>query len=209
MRTKTSLCWQKSIVKSMVLPVVMYRCESWTIKKAECWRTDTFKLWWWRRLLRVPSMDCKEIIPEYSPDGWMLKFQHFGHLMRRANSLEKILMLGMGGRRRRGDRGWDGWMASPSLNGHQFEQTSGDSALPTQWTWVWVNSGSWWWTEKPGVPQSMGLQRVGRDWGTGLNWTQKIMENRGAWRAEVHEVATIQTRLSDWITTSLSAGDGK
>ena len=68
-----------------------------------------------------------------------------------------------------GGREWDGWMASPSLNGHQFEQTSRDSALPTQWTWVWVNSRNWWWTGKPGVLQSMGLQRVRCDQGTELN----------------------------------------
>ena len=77
-----------------------------------------------------------------------------GHLIRRANSFEKTLMLGkIEGRRRRDDRGWDGWVASP-----------------TQRTWVWVNSGSWWWTGKPGVLQPMGLQRVGHNWATELNW---------------------------------------
>ena len=88
----------------------MYRCESWTIKKAACWRTDAFEWWCWRRLLRVPWMArrsnqsiLKEIIPEYSLKGLMLKLQYFGHLMQRADSLEKTLMLGKTeGRRRRG-----------------------------------------------------------------------------------------------------------
>ena len=101
------------IVKAMVFPVVMYECESWTIKKTECQRTDAFKLWFWKRLLRVPcrvsrrsnQSILKEINPEYSLEGLMLKLklQYFGHLMRRANSLEKTLMLGkIEGRRRKG-----------------------------------------------------------------------------------------------------------
>ena len=85
-----------------------------------------------------------------------LKLQYFGHLMWRTDSLEKTLMLGkIEGRKRRVDRGWDGWMAS------------------SKWlTWVWVGSGSWWWTGKPGVLQSMGSQRVGHNWATELNWTK-------------------------------------
>ena len=100
------------LVKAMVFPVIMYRCESWTVKKAECQRIDTFKLWWWRRLLRVPwiarrsnQSNLKEISPGCSLEGLMLKLklQYFGHLMRRVDSLEKILMLGgTGGRRRWG-----------------------------------------------------------------------------------------------------------
>ena len=100
------------LVKAMVFPVVMYQCESWTLKKAECQRTDAFELWCWRRLLRVPwtarrsnQSILKEISPEYSLEGLMLKlkFQYFGHVMQRADSLEKPLMLGgIGGRRRRG-----------------------------------------------------------------------------------------------------------
>ena len=96
----------------MVFPVVMYGCESWTMKKAECQRTDAFELWCWRRLLRVPwtarrpnHSILKKINPEYSLEGLILKlkFQHFGHLMRRIDSLEKTLMLGkIEGRRRRG-----------------------------------------------------------------------------------------------------------
>ena len=97
------------IIKAMVFPVVMYRCESWTIKKSKHRRTDAFQLWCWRRLLRVPSTArrsnqsiLKEINPEYSLKGLMLKFQYFGHLMQRTDSLEKTLMLGKieGGRRR-------------------------------------------------------------------------------------------------------------
>ena len=100
------------LVKGMVFPVVMYRCESWTLKKAECWRTDAFQMWCWRRLLRVPWTErrsnqsiLKEIIPEYLLKGPMLKLklQYFGYLMRRVDSLEKILMLRkIEGRRRRG-----------------------------------------------------------------------------------------------------------
>ena len=100
------------LVKALVFPVVMYRCESWTIKKDECWRSDTFELWCWRRLLRVPwtarrssQYLLKQIIPRCSLEGLMLelKLQYFGHLMWRTNSLEKTLMLGkIEGRRRRG-----------------------------------------------------------------------------------------------------------
>ena len=100
------------LVKAMVFPVVMYRCESWTIKKAEHWRIDAFELWFWRRLLRVPwtarrsnQSILKEISPGCSLEGLMLKLklQYFGHLMWRADSFEKTLMLGMiEGRRRRG-----------------------------------------------------------------------------------------------------------
>ena len=112
------------IVKSMVFPVVMYRCENWMVKKAEHWSIDAFELWCWRRLLRVPWTEgrsnqsiLKEINPEYSSEGLMLKLklQHFGHLMWRAGSLEKTLMLGkLKAERDRDNRGWDGWMASPT-----------------------------------------------------------------------------------------------
>ena len=106
------------LFKAMVFPVVMYGCESWTIKKAECWRVDVFELWCWVRLLRVPwtarrsnQSILKEISPEYSLEELMLKlkFQYFGYLMRRTDSLEKTLMLGkIEGRRRRGQQrmGW-------------------------------------------------------------------------------------------------------
>ena len=145
----------------MVFPVVMYGCDSWTIKKAKHWRIDAFELWCWRRLLRVPwtarrsnQSILKEISPECSLEGLMLKLklQPFGHLMRRADWFEKTLVLGKieGGRR----RGWDGWMASLA-----------------QWTWVWASSRSWRWTGKPGLLWFTGSQRVGHDWVTELNWT--------------------------------------
>ena len=133
------------LVKAMVFPIVMYGCESWTIKKAERWRIEAFELWCWRRLLRVPwtagrsnHSILKEISPEYSLEGLILKLklQYFGHLMQRADSLEKTLMwerLKVGGEG--DDRGWDGWMASP-----------------TQWTWVCLNSGSWCWTRLLRIP---------------------------------------------------------
>ena len=145
------------LAKAMVFPIVMYGCEIWTIKKAEHWRIDGFELWCWRRLLRVPwiakrsNQSVLKISPEYSSEGLMLKLklQYFGHLMWRIDSLEKALMLGKieGGEGE--NRGWDGWMASLA-----------------QWTWVWVNSGSWWWTGRPGMLRFMGSQsrtRV-RDW---------------------------------------------
>ena len=112
------------IVKATVFPVIIYGCESWTIRKAECWRIDTFELQCWRRLLRAPCTTrrsnksiLKEINPEYSLEGMMLKLklQYFGHLVWKANSLEKTLMLGkIEGKRRRGGRGWNGWVASPT-----------------------------------------------------------------------------------------------
>ena len=120
-----TLLTKDPIVKAMVFPVVMYGCESWTIKKAEQQRIDAFELWCWRRLLRVPwrtrrlnQSIQKEIDPEYSLEGLMLKLklQYFGHLMWRADSLEKTLML-----RKIEDRRIRG-----RLNGHEFEQTPGD-----------------------------------------------------------------------------------
>ena len=144
------------LVKVMVFPIVMYGCESWTIKKAECQRFDAFELWCWKRLLRVPwsarrsnQSVVKEINPGYSLKGLMLKLklQYFGYLMWRADSWKghwywKRLRAG-----EEGDRGWDGWKAS-------------------QRTWVWTNSRRWWRTGKPGVLQSMGLQRVRHNWVT-------------------------------------------
>ena len=138
------------LVKAMVFPVVMYGYESWTIKKAECWRTDAFELWCWRRHLRVPwtvrrfnQTILKEINPEYSLDGIMLKhkFQYFGHLMGRTNSLEKTLMLGKieGGKRR-------GWQRMRWLDGIT-------DLMDT-------NSGSWWWMGKTGMLQYMGLKEL-------------------------------------------------
>ena len=149
----------------MVFPVFMYGYESWTVKKAEYWRIDAFEPWCWRRLLRVPwtakrsnQSILKEISPGISLEGMMLKLklQYFCYLMWSVDSLEKTLMLGGLGAGEEGDnRGWDGWMASR-----------------TRWTWVWVNSGSWWWTGRPGVLRFMGSQRVGHNWATEMNWTE-------------------------------------
>ena len=121
------------LVKAMVFPVVMYGCESWTIKKAECWRIDAFELWCWRRLFRVlwtarrPKQSIpKEIHPEYSLEGLLLKLilQYLGHLMWRTDSLVKTLMLGKIEGRRKGRQdemvGWHHW-----LDGHEFEQALG------------------------------------------------------------------------------------
>ena len=149
----------------------------WELDHKEDWAPknwtvfNSFELCCWQRLLTVPCTGrrsnqsiLKEISPEYSLEGLMLKlkFQYFGHLMWRTDSLKEILMLGKIEGKREGDnRGWDGWMASP-----------------TQWTWVWASPGSWWWTGKPGVLQSMGSQRVGQDSVTELNWLTEI------WRIE-------------------------
>ena len=139
------------LVRAMVFPVVTYRCESCTIKKAEHQRIDAFELWCRRRLLRVPwtaRRSNQSILKEtvlgvhWKAWCWSWNSQYFGHLKWRADSLEKTLMLGKmraGGEGE--DRGWDSWMASL-----------------TQWTWVWVNSGSWRWTGSPGVLRFMGLQ---------------------------------------------------
>ena len=152
------------LVRAMVFPVVTYGCESWMVKKAECWRIDAFEVWCWRRLWRVPwaARRCnqsilKEISPACSLEGLMLKLnsnilatsrRELTHL-KRPWCWERLREGGEGD-----DRWWDGWMASP-----------------TQWTWVWVDSGSWWWTGRPSVLEFMGSQIVGYDWVTKLNWT--------------------------------------
>ena len=144
-------------------PVVMYGCGSWTIKKAEQ-IINAFQLWCWRRLSRIPwtarrsnQSILKKISPGISLEGMMLKMklQYFGHFMRRADSLEKTDAGRDWGQEEKGTTGWDGLVASP-----------------TRWTWVWVNSGSWWWTRRPGVLQFIGSHRVGHDWATELNYTE-------------------------------------
>ena len=152
-------------IKAMAFPVVMYGCESWPVKKAERWKVDAFKLWCWRRLLRVPWTGrrynrsiLKEISPGCLLEGLVLKLklQYFGHLMQRADSLEKTLMLGGIGSRRKRGRQRTRWL----------------DGIATRWTWVWVNSRSWWWKGRPGLLRFMRSQRVGHDWATELNWTE-------------------------------------
>ena len=151
------------LVKALVFPVVMYAYESWTIKKAEHWRIDAFEMWCWRRLLRVPwtarrsnQSTLKEISPGCSLEGLTLKLNTLATWCEELTHLKRPwcwerLRAGREG----DDTGGDGWMASP-----------------TQWTWVWVNSRSLWWTGRPGVPWFMGSQRVRHDWATELNWTE-------------------------------------
>ena len=145
----------------MVFPVGMYGCTSWTIKKAECWRIDAFELWCWRRLFRVPwtarrsnqlilkksvlNIHWKDWSWSWSPSTLTTWCQELTH-WKRSWRCER-LKAGEGD-----DVGYGGWMASL-----------------TRWTWVWTSSRSWWWTGKPGMLQSMGLQRVRHHWKTELN----------------------------------------
>ena len=135
--------------------------ESWALKNWCFWTVvleKTLRVPWTAK--RSNKSILKEISPRCSLEGLMLrmKLQYTGHLMWIVDSLGKTLTLGgIGGRRR---RGWDDWMASP-----------------TQWTWVWVNSRSWWWTGRPAVLWFMGSQRVEHDWVTGLNWTDSWQGN--------------------------------
>ena len=155
------------LVKSMVFPVVMYRCEIWTIQKAECRRIDVFELCWWRRLLRVPWIARRSNLSNLKESTLNIHWKDWWWIWS-SNSLavwceeqthwkkprcwERLKAAGEGD-----DRGWDGWMASL-----------------TRWTWVWASSGSWWRTGKPGIPQSMGSQRGGHDFVTKLKWTDAI-----------------------------------
>ena len=135
------------IVKAIVFPVVMHGFESWTVKKAECRRIDAFKVWSWRRLLRVPltaRRSNQSILREINPEYWLeilmlkLKLQPFGHLMWTADSLEKSLIWERLRAEEESVRGWDGWMASL-----------------IKWIWTWENFGRWWGTGRPGMLQSM------------------------------------------------------
>ena len=151
------------LAKAMVFPVVMYGCESWTVKKAECQRIDAFELWCWKGLLRVPwtaRRSNQSILKELSLGvhwkdwcwswnsntlaTWCKELTHW----KRPWCWERLRAGGEGG-----DRGWDGWMASS-----------------TRWTWVWADSWNWWWTERTGVLWFMGSQRVRHNWATELNW---------------------------------------
>ena len=152
------------LVKAMVFPVVMYGCESWSIKKAECWRIDASELWCWRKLLRVPwtarrsNQLILKISPRCSLEG----------LIWNTWCWERLKAGGEGD-----DRGWDGWMASP-----------------TRWTWVWINSRSWRWTGRAGLLQSMGSQRVGHNWATELTelrWIYGLIVFIQLWQDNLHQ----------------------
>ena len=150
------------LVKAMVFPVVMYRRESWTVKKAEHWRIDAFELRCWRRLLRVPwtarrsnQSIPKEISPGCSLEGMMLKLKP---VLWPPHAKSWLI-------RKDSDAGRD-W-------GQEEKGTTEDEMAAWHhwwWTWVWVNSGRWWWTGRPGVLEFTGLQRVGHSWVTELNW---------------------------------------
>ena len=152
------------LVKAMVFPVVMYGCESWTIKKTEWCRIDAFALWGWRRLLRVPwparrsnqsilrwsvlNIHWKDWCWNWNSNTLATWCEELTHWKKNPWCWERLRAGGEGD-----DRGWNVWMVSP-----------------TQWIWVWARFGSWWWTGKPGMLQSMGLQRVRHDWVIELNW---------------------------------------
>ena len=151
------------LVKALVFPVVMYKCESWTKRKAECWRIDAFELWCWRGLENL--LDFKEIQPVHLQvlniywKNWCWSWnsntlatwcEELSHWKR--SWVWERLKAGVEG----DNREWGGWMASPTL-----------------WTWVLASSSSWWWTGMAGVLQSMGSQRVRHNWATALNWTEE------------------------------------
>ena len=155
-------------------------------------------MWCWRRLLRVPWTErrsnqsiLKEVSPEYSFEGWMLSWnsntlaiwcEELTH-WKRPWCRERLKVGGEGD-----DSGWDRWMVSP-----------------TQWTWVWAGSGSWWWTGRPGVLQSVGLQRVGHDWVTELNWTYNIVHQLYFnWKKEKKSVLSSLNSLHFRINVSIS-----
>ena len=168
------------LVKAMFFLVVMYGCESWTINKAERQRIDAFELWCWRRFLS--PLDCKEIHPVHSKGNQSWTF--IGMMLKLKHSLEWCWS-------------WNSntlanWLIWKEFNaGNDWRQEEKGTAEDEMvgwhhqpWTWVWVNSGSWWWTGRPGVLQSMGSQTVGYDWATELRLEVKghcINPGRNGW----------------------------
>ena len=155
----------------------LHHKESWALKNWCFWTVVLEKTLWESFGLQRNSI-LKETSPKYSLEGLIvkLKLQYSDHLMWRTNSLEKILMLERLKAGEGDDRGWDSWMVSP-----------------TQWTWVWASSRCWWWTWKPGVLHSMGLQRVGHDWMTELNWGSSF-----------HGI--LQAKILEWVVMSSYRG---
>ena len=153
------------LTKAMVFPVVMYGRESWTVKKAERRRIDAFELWCWRRLLRVPwtarrsNQSIRKISPGCSMEGMMrkLKLQYLDTSCKELIHWKRLWCWeGLGAGAERNDRGWDGWIASPP-----------------RWTWVWVNSGSWWWQGGLACCNSWVLKES--DTSEWLNWTEGLI----------------------------------
>ena len=183
------------LVKAMVFPVVMYGCESWTVKKAERRRIDAFELWCWRRLLRVPwtarrsnQSVLKEVSPECSLKDWCWNWNS-STLTTWCEELVHLKRLWCWERLRAGvegdNRRWDGWRP-----------------WPTRSTWVWASSGSWWWTGRPGVLQSRGLQRVRHDWATELKYIhhggKPSSQQERSWRRGLGRLSPLHS-VSVWM----------
>ena len=153
----TYLVVREGILSDFFIKWIYYkRSESWTVKKAESRRTDAFELWCWRRLLRVPWTARRSVLGVHWKEWcWSWNSNTLATSCKELTHWKRPWCWEGLGAGEGDDRGWDGWMASP-----------------TQWTWVCVNSGSWWWTGKPGMLLFMGSQRVGHDWATELNWTE-------------------------------------
>ena len=200
----TTLSTKVCLVKAMVFPVVIYGCESWTVKKAEHRRIDAFELWCWRRLLRVPRTArrsnqsiLKEITPGCSLEGLMLKLklQYFGHLMEELTHLKRPWCWeGLGVGIEGDNRGWDGWMASPT--------DSMDMSLSELWELVI--------DREPSMLLFMGSQRVGHDLATELNWAElKDTVGCHCWDMEVMPVGSMEVSTGQRPRISYNAQDSK